>query len=265
MKNDMMNSMKKIIEMERLAGVEEILVEKEVAKEEGRMTKDEKRKTKDEGPRESQRVKESESHGVRETRDERRETKGDMCLEDIAKRIEACRKCELASTRTNTVPGTGDSNADLMFVGEAPGKDEDAQGKPFVGRAGQLLTKIIESIGLKRENVFIANILKCRPPGNRNPLPIEVVKCSPYLLEQIRIVNPKVICALGKSAAQTLLNTETPISKLRGEFHDYQGVKLMPTYHPAYLLRNSAGKKDVWSDMQKIAKEMGIEVPKKTG
>ncbi len=157
--------------------------------------------------------------------------------------------------------GEGDPDADLMFVGEAPGKDEDAQGRPFVGRAGQLLTKIIESIGLKREDVFIANILKCRPPANRNPETKEIALCSPYLIKQISLIKPKVICALGKFAAQRLLETETPISKLRGNFYDYHGVKLMPTYHPAYLLRNSIGKKDVWEDMQAIAKELGLKVP----
>lgn len=184
-------------------------------------------------------------------------------LEDIALTIEKCHKCPLAHTRTSVVPGEGNPKARLMFIGEAPGADEDSQGRPFVGRAGKLLTKIIESIGLKREDVYIANILKCRPPGNRNPLPGEIKTCSPYLERQIEKIKPKVICALGKFSTQTLLNNETPISKLRGHFYEYCGVKLMPTYHPAYLLRNGAGKKDVWDDMKKIAKELGIKIPAK--
>ncbi len=184
-------------------------------------------------------------------------------LSELREKVAPCLRCSLSSTRTKVVFGEGDPKAALMFIGEAPGHDEDIQGKPFVGRAGQLLTKIIESIGLKRENVYIANILKCRPPDNRNPLPDEIAVCSPYLLEQIAIIKPKVICALGKFAAQTLLGTETPISKLRGTFHDYNGIKLIPTYHPAYLLRNPESKKDVWEDMKKIAKELGLEVPGK--
>jgi DNA polymerase len=184
-------------------------------------------------------------------------------LEELKKPVMACRRCPLARTRTNVVFGEGNPKAKLMFIGEAPGADEDEQGRPFVGRAGQLLTKIIEAMGLEREDVFIANILKCRPPGNRNPLPTEIANCSPYLLRQVELIKPKVICALGKFAAQTLLNTETPISRLRGNFYDYHGTKLMPTYHPAYLLRNPGDKKLVWEDMQKIAKEMGIKISKK--
>jgi uracil-DNA glycosylase len=188
----------------------------------------------------------------------------DISMEGLRARVAGCRLCGLADTRTKTVFGEGSENARLMFIGEAPGADEDEQGRPFVGRAGQLLTKIIESIGLKREEVFIGNILKCRPPGNRNPLPGEIEKCSPYLREQIKRINPGVICALGKFAAQTLLGTEATISSLRGRFHDYHGIKLMPTYHPAYLLRNSSGKKDVWEDMQAIARELGLKIPDKT-
>lgn len=184
-------------------------------------------------------------------------------LGDVEKHVASCTRCSLHETRTNPVFGDGSPKADLMFIGEAPGRDEDLQGKPFVGRAGQLLTKIIESIGLKREDVYIANILKSRPPGNRNPLPDEIAACTPYLLKQIDIIKPKVICALGKFAAQTLLDTEMPISRLRGTFYEYHGIKLMPTYHPAYLLRNSVGKKDVWEDMKKIAKELGLTIPRK--
>jgi len=181
---------------------------------------------------------------------------------ELTSEMSGCKKCDLSDTRTNVVVGEGSLSADLMFVGEAPGADEDAQGRPFIGRAGKLLTKIIESMGLEREEVFIGNILKCRPPANRNPMPTEIIKCSPYLIRQIEFIKPKVICALGKFAAQTLLDSDVPIIRLRGEFHDYHGVKLMPTYHPAYLLHNSAGKKDVWEDMQMIAKELGIKIPR---
>ncbi|MDD4956542.1 MAG: uracil-DNA glycosylase [Candidatus Omnitrophica bacterium] len=182
-------------------------------------------------------------------------------LNGLTEKVASCVKCHLEAMRRNTVFGEGSETAELMFIGEAPGADEDEQGRPFVGRAGQLLTKIIGSIGLKREDVYIANILKCRPPGNRNPMPTEIATCSPYLVKQIQIIKPRVICALGKFSAQTLLNTDMPISKLRGKFYYYKGIKLMPTYHPAYLLRNSHGKKDVWEDMKMIAKELGLVVP----
>lgn len=168
-----------------------------------------------------------------------------------------CTKCqELSSTRTHVVFGSGNIRADLMFVGEAPGRDEDQQGLPFVGRAGQLLTKIIESIGLERKHVFIANTLKCRPPKNRPPKPDEIENCNHFLMEQIKMIQPKIICALGKFAAQTVLNSETPISRLRGKFHDFNGIPLMPTYHPAYLLRNPSEKKTVWADMKLIRDEL---------
>ena len=164
-----------------------------------------------------------------------------------------CTKCnELATKRTHVVFGSGHAQARLMFVGEAPGHDEDLQGLPFVGRAGQLLTQIIESIGLKRQEVFIANVLKCRPPGNQNPQPDEILNCEPYLVQQIKIIQPKVICALGAFAAQTLLKSGSPISALRGRFHDYHGIKVMCTFHPAYLLRNSQDKRKTWEDMKMI-------------
>ena len=175
-------------------------------------------------------------------------------LEGLKGEVGACVKCELSKTRTRVVFGSGNSKARLMFVGEAPGRDEDLQGLPFVGRAGQLLTKIIESIGLKREDVYIANILKCRPPNNRNPYPTEILACEGYLLKQIECIKPKVICALGKFAAQALLRSAEPISRLRGKFFDYHGSKLIPTYHPAYLLRNPRDKYLVWEDMKKIRK-----------
>ena len=169
-----------------------------------------------------------------------------------------CQQCPLSATRTHVVFGSGNPEARLLFVGEAPGFDEDKQGLPFVGAAGQLLTKIIEAMKLKREEVYIANCLKCRPPGNRNPLPSEIVSCNPILARQIEIIQPVIVCALGKFAAQTLLATERPISRLRGQFHNFHGIKLMPTFHPAYLLRNPADKKLVWEDAQKIMKELGI-------
>jgi len=164
-----------------------------------------------------------------------------------------CTRCKLhAQGRTQIVFGVGNPSADLMFVGEAPGGDEDIQGIPFVGRAGQLLTKIIEAIGLRRDQVYIANVIKCRPPGNRNPEPDEVAMCEPFLFKQIDIIKPKVIVALGKFGAQTLLRTLDPISRLRGRVYDYRGAKLIPTFHPAYLLRNPASKREVWEDMKLV-------------
>jgi DNA polymerase len=165
----------------------------------------------------------------------------------------ACCRCKLSGLgRTQVVFGVGDPRAELMFVGEAPGADEDLQGEPFVGRAGQLLTKIIEAIGLTRDQVFIANVLKCRPPGNRNPEPDEVAQCEPFLHRQIDIVKPKVIVALGKFAAQCLLKTNDPITRLRGKEFKYRDAILMPTYHPAYLLRTPSAKREVWEDMKRV-------------
>jgi uracil-DNA glycosylase len=164
-----------------------------------------------------------------------------------------CTRCKLhAQGRKQIVFGVGNPEADLMFVGEAPGGDEDIQGIPFVGRAGQLLTKIIEAIDLKREDVYIANVIKCRPPGNRNPEQDEVETCEPFLFQQIDIIKPKVIVALGTFAARALLRTLDPISRLRGRVYDYRGAKLIPTFHPAYLLRNPASKREVWEDMKVV-------------
>lgn len=171
-------------------------------------------------------------------------------LQEIAATVEGCRRCPLYATAINPVPGAGNPDADFMIVGEAPGAREDEQGVPFVGQAGQLLTKIIGAIGLGREDVFIANVLKHRPPGNRNPMPEEVTACSPYLIRQIELVKPKVILALGTFAAQTLLETRLTIGKLRGQEHRYYGVPLIVTYHPAALLRNSAWKRPTWEDVQ---------------
>jgi DNA polymerase len=166
-----------------------------------------------------------------------------------------CQRCKLAKGRKNIVFGQGNPRAELMFVGEAPGAEEDEQGLAFVGRAGQLLTKIIEAIGLRREDVFIANVLKCRPPQNRNPEPDEIMSCQPFLERQIEVIRPKVIVGLGKFGGQWLLKTAEPISRIRGRVGDYNGIKAIPTYHPAFLLRNPAAKKEVWEDM-KVVREL---------
>jgi len=173
-------------------------------------------------------------------------------LEEIRSDLGDCRRCKLCSERTRIVFGAGNPAAKLVFVGEGPGYDEDQKGEPFVGKAGQLLTKIIEAMSLTREKVYICNIIKCRPPGNRNPAPDEIKACFPFLERQIDAIRPDFICALGTFAAQTLLDAEEPISKMRGRLYDYRGIKVMPTYHPAYLLRNSEKKRDVWEDMKKL-------------
>lgn len=179
-------------------------------------------------------------------------------LEQIRYDLGDCRRCGLAGKRKNIVFGAGNAGARIVFVGEAPGYHEDQKGQPFVGAAGQLLTKIIRAMNLTRESVYICNILKCRPPENRNPLPDEIKACSPFLARQTTAINPDVICALGTFAAQTLLNTKLPISRLRGSFHDYKGIKVMPTYHPAYLLHNPDKKRAVWEDMKKVMKELAL-------
>ena len=165
----------------------------------------------------------------------------------------ACTRCKLCTLgRSQIVFGVGNPRARLMFVGEAPGEDEDKKGEPFVGRAGQLLTKIIEAIGMTRDQVYIANVIKCRPPGNRNPEPDEVAACEPFLFRQIDVIQPKVIVPLGKFAAQSLLKTVDPITRLRGRQFEYRGAVLIPTFHPAYLLRNPSAKREVWEDMKKV-------------
>jgi uracil-DNA glycosylase family 4 len=171
-------------------------------------------------------------------------------LEAVAAAVANCTKCTLHSTAKNPVPGSGNPNAKFMVVGEAPGQSEDEQGMPFVGAAGQLLTKILAAVDLKREDVFICNVLKHRPPGNRNPMPDEVTACSPYLVRQFELLRPKVILALGTFAAQTLLETKLAIGKLRGQLHRYHGVPLIVTYHPAALLRNPSWKRPTWEDVQ---------------
>jgi len=173
-------------------------------------------------------------------------------LDELNAKINTCMKCGLGKLRNNFVFGVGNPNADVVVIGEAPGADEDAQGEPFVGRAGQLLNKILEATGFKREEVFILNILKCRPPGNRNPAPEEADLCRPYLDKQLKLINPKLLLLLGKVASETLLKTKEPLNKLRGKVHDYKGWKLMITFHPAALLRNPNWKRPTWEDMQQF-------------
>lgn len=190
-------------------------------------------------------------------------------LEKTADEVHKCRKCDLGASRTNAVPGEGAPDARIVFVGEGPGADEDAQGRPFVGRAGHLLDKVIQACGLKRSDVYICNVLKCRPPENRDPRPDEIISCLPYLQRQIEIIDPEVIVALGAHAARTLLNTNKSIGQLRGQFHEYYAgigrppIKLMATYHTAYLLRNYTpeNRKRLWEDMKKVLAELGLPVP----
>jgi DNA polymerase len=202
-------------------------------------------------------AEESSAAGTSLTLDQRKEA-----LAALARRVAQCTRCAaLAATRTQTVFGVGALDPELCFVGEAPGADEDRQGEPFVGAAGQLLNRIIAACGMKREHVFICNILRCRPPGNRTPLPDEAANCREYLEQTLDLVRPKVICCLGACAAQNLLGTTLSVGKLRSRFHDYRGITVMVTYHPAYLLRNEAAKKDVWEDMKKLLARMGKPVP----
>lgn len=190
------------------------------------------------------------------------EVEGDPAerLQALYDEIKECHTCPYADTRTNLVFGDGDARARLMFIGEAPGADEDASGTPFVGRAGQLLNKIIKAMGLEREEVYIANILKCRPPGNATPSAEDRHTCGPYLTRQIEIIRPEIIVTLGAVSTQYLLDTTTSIGKLRGRFHDFMGARVMPTYHPAYLLRyySETNRRKVWDDMQKVMKALGI-------
>jgi len=185
-------------------------------------------------------------------------------LEEIAEQILHCKSCALHTSRKNTVPGEGASNRpDLLFIGEGPGADEDVQGRPFVGVAGQLLDKMIAAMGYKREEVFIANIVKCRPPGNRVPSPEEMIACTPYLKAQIALIRPQVIVALGKTAVEGLLHERVAITRMRGTWKSYEGIDLMPTFHPAYLLRSPSKKREVWDDLQAVLAKLGKEVPPK--
>lgn len=182
----------------------------------------------------------------------------------IREELGDCQRCRLASGRKSLVFGVGNPNAHLVFVGEAPGADEDVQGEPFVGKAGQLLTKMIEAMGYRREDVYICNVIKCLPPGNRNPEPDEVAQCEPFLKQQLGAIRPRMIVALGKFAAQCLLRDDTPITRLRGQFRTYEGIPLMPTFHPAYLLRDPSKKKEAWTDLKEVnaaLRRLGIEPP----
>ena len=190
------------------------------------------------------------------------DTPGD--LDTVAREVARCTQCSLRETRANTVPGQGALHPDIMFIGEAPGADEDRQGLAFVGRAGKLLTKMIEAMGFTRDEVFIGNILKCRPPGNRAPLPGEMETCMPYLKRQIAALRPKVIIALGATAVKGLLDTTTGITKLRGQWRLFEGIDLMPTYHPAYLLRNPSAKHEAWDDLQAVLERLGRPIPGKS-
>ena len=178
-------------------------------------------------------------------------------LAEVHANLQDCKRCKLCKGRTNIVLGEGSSKPTFMFVGEAPGAKEDESGRPFIGRSGQLLTKMIEAMGVKREDVFIANVVKCRPPDNRAPRPAEIEQCKPFLEAQIKMLKPKVIIALGATAAKNLLCTKEPIGELRGKVHSYQNTKLIATFHPAYLLRNPPAKKDCWEDLQFAMKEIG--------
>ena len=189
---------------------------------------------------------------------------GTAGLKVIREGIGDCHRCRLCEGRKNIVFGVGNPQAQLVFVGEAPGADEDQQGEPFVGKAGQLLTKMIEAMGYTRKDVYICNVIKCRPPGNRNPEPDEVAQCEPFLKQQLAAIRPRMIVTLGKFAAQCLLRDETPISRLRGNFRSYEGIALMPTFHPAYLLRDPSKKKETWADLKDVnasLRRMGIEPP----
>ena len=177
-------------------------------------------------------------------------------LEEIRSELGNCQRCKLHRTRRTIVFGEGNEKASLMLIGEGPGNDEDVQGRPFVGKAGQLLTKILQAIDIEREEVYIANIIKCRPPQNRNPEPDEIENCYPFLLKQIQAIRPRIICALGTFSSQTLLKTDVKITALRGKAYDFSGIQLFPTYHPAYLLRNPEKKREVWEDMKQIAKAL---------
>jgi uracil-DNA glycosylase len=190
---------------------------------------------------------------------------GDAGLTLVRAELGDCKRCKLCQGRTNLVFGVGNPEAHLVFVGEGPGADEDAQGEPFVGKAGQLLNKMIEAMGYARQDVYICNVVKCRPPGNRNPEPDEIAACEPFLKKQLAAIRPRMIVTLGKFAAQCLLRDETPISRLRGQFRSYEGVQLMPTFHPAYLLRDPSKKKETWEDLKTVIaalKRMGFEPPR---
>lgn len=209
---------------------------------------------------EEQKLKISETHSLYEGTSElssfRTSKQKESAFKSLREEIGDCQRCKLSANRKNIVFGEGSPQAELMFVGEGPGRDEDLQGRPFVGDAGKLLTSLIEKMGFKREDVYIANIVKCRPPMNRDPEEDEIKACKPFVEEQIRIINPKVIISLGRISAQSLLNTKIQISKLRGRFYDYMNIPVMPTFHPAYLLRNPKDKWLTWEDALKVLEKL---------
>ncbi len=182
-----------------------------------------------------------------------------VTLAELRQTLHDCRRCSLCQKRTNIVFGAGDPRARVVLVGEAPGREEDLRGDPFVGEAGQLLEKILRAMQLSRDSVYICNVIKCRPPGNRDPEADEIAACEPFLKQQLALIQPEVIITLGRFAAQTLLKTTTAISRLRGHWHEYEGIALMPTFHPAYLLRNPAGKRPVWEDMKQVMEKLGLQ------
>lgn len=193
------------------------------------------------------------------------EEKRERLVAMAEKEVRGCTKCRLCETRTHTVFGEGDPDAKIFFIGEGPGETEDQTGRPFVGRAGELLNKMIAGMGLKREQVYIANIVKCRPPGNRVPAPDEVATCTPYLERQLEVIRPRVIVTLGLPATQYMLQTKNSMGRMRGQWHEWRGIKLMPTYHPAYVLRNQTyeTRAAVWDDLKKVMAEVGLPLPKK--
>jgi len=195
-----------------------------------------------------------------------RQEKIDRLAKMDADEVKGCTRCRLSETRTHTVFGEGDPDAKIFFIGEGPGENEDLQGRPFVGRAGDLLNKMIAGMGLRREEVFIANIVKCRPPGNRQPAPDEVETCTPYLVRQLEIIRPPVIVTLGLPAAKYMLESKLSMGRLRGVWHNWRGIKLMPTFHPAYLLRayTEENRATVWSDLKKVMAEIGLPIPART-
>jgi DNA polymerase len=200
----------------------------------------------------------AQSRGLAAAAEQPSDRETEQPFDELRKVAHDCTKCRLAGTRTNVVFGVGNPNADLMFIGEAPGRDEDLKGEPFVGRAGQLLTDIVKAMKLTRDDVYIANVIKCRPPENRNPEPDELDACRPFIRRQVELIQPKVIVTLGRFALQSLTEKAYGITSVRGQWLEYNGVKVMPTYHPAYLLRNPAAKKEVWADMKKVMAELGV-------
>ncbi len=264
MADDLLRAIRQQVEGDQILGVKEIPISREKSSRVGSL----------QTPRQRSVPVEGNSANLPRQDAGRNESHGEVCdAKDIPLKtldetqVKTCRKCHLHETRTKTVFGQGNSNARLVFVGEAPGYDEDQSGLAFVGRAGQLLTKMIDAMGLTRDDVYICNVLKCRPPNNRTPAADEIASCSPYLYEQLRTINPQIVCALGAPAAQTLLNTKESIGRLRGRFHEFYpsgspmegpSIPLMATYHPAYLLRSPHEKRKAWEDLQLIMQKMDL-------